>query len=132
MATLSLIESHIRAGAWQGLILTALPDGGTPKIEVSHRGKALDGLRIEAVDPEEGRWVASVSIPAEVLYDGIQVFLLRDLERDEILGHFSILAGESIAQDALAEIELLRAELDLLKSAFRRHCLESEAKTTAS
>ncbi len=73
-----------------------------------------------------------VSIPAEVLYDGIQVFLLRDLERDEILGHFSILAGESIAQDALAEIELLRAELDLLKSAFRRHCLEAGAKTTGT
>ena len=35
------------------------------------------------------------------------------------------LAGEALAHDIRAEIDLLRAELDMLKRAFRRHCLET-------
>ena len=41
------------------------------------------------------------------------------------LGHFSIIAGEALGEDLHAEVELLRAELDMLKRAFRRHCLET-------
>ena len=35
------------------------------------------------------------------------------------------IAGEAVSDDLRAEVELLRAELDMLKRAFRRHCLET-------
>jgi hypothetical protein len=31
-----------------------------------------------------------------------------------------------LAEDIRAEMDLLRAELDLLKQAFRRHCVETQ------
>jgi hypothetical protein len=125
MAKLTLVESHVHAGVWHGVIVSEPPGPMESGFEVSHLGKALSGFHISPAEDGNGRWRLSVAIPAEVLCDGVQVFLLRNLDSGEIVGHFSILTGEAIAQDALAEIELLRAELDLLKSAFRRHCLES-------
>jgi hypothetical protein len=35
------------------------------------------------------------------------------------------MAGEVLSDDFRSEVSLLRAELDLLKRAFRRHCLET-------
>ena len=66
-----------------------------------------------------------VPIPAELLSDGVQTFLIRDTDSGETLESFSILAGEALADDIRAEVELLREELDMLKRAFRRHCLET-------
>ena len=43
----------------------------------------------------------------------------------ETLGHVTLIAGDPLAEDLLAEVDLLRAELDMLKRAFRRHCLET-------
>jgi hypothetical protein len=42
-----------------------------------------------------------------------------------LLGSFSIVAGDALAEDIRAELSLLRAELDMLKKAFRRHCVET-------
>jgi hypothetical protein len=42
-----------------------------------------------------------------------------------LLGSFSIVAGDALAEDIRAELSLLRAELDMLKKGFRRHCLET-------
>ena len=36
-----------------------------------------------------------------------------------------MITGEPLGDDIRAEVELLRAELDMLKRAFRRHCLET-------
>ena len=36
-----------------------------------------------------------------------------------------LVAGDALAYDLRTEIALLREELDLLKRAFRRHCLET-------
>jgi len=41
------------------------------------------------------------------------------------LGHFTIITGVAMEDDIRAEMDLLRAELDMLKRAFRRHCLET-------
>ena len=37
----------------------------------------------------------------------------------------TIVTGVAMEDDVRAEIDLLRAELDMLKRAFRRHCLET-------
>ena len=69
-------------------------------------------------------WTLSVPIPSELISDGVQTFLVREATQTETLTRFSIAAGEPLQEDVLAELDLLRAELDLLKRAFRRHCSE--------
>ena len=44
----------------------------------------------------------------------------------------ALLAGEALSQDIRAEMALMRAELDLLKQAFRRHCRETSDPGAAS
>jgi hypothetical protein len=65
-----------------------------------------------------------VPIPAEVLNDGVQTFLIRQKGGDR-LAHFTIITGVAMEDDLRAEVDLLRAELDMLKRAFRRHCVET-------
>jgi hypothetical protein len=51
---------------------------------------------------EEDLWLLQVTIPEEAIAD-----------------------GEALGDDMRVEIELPRAELDMLKRAFRRHCVET-------
>ncbi|MDP2063527.1 MAG: hypothetical protein Q8J98_10560 [Phaeovulum sp.] len=110
---------RIRAGRWEALLLG--PDAAG--LAVSHLERSLPGL--VAVADGLGRWRLSLPIPPEVLNDGVQTFLLTDAPSGEVLAHFSIIAGVPLEDDLRTEIDLLRAELDMLKRAFRRHCLES-------
>ncbi len=111
--------SRIRAGHWE-----ALWSGATePALTVVHQEVALAGL---SVAPEgAARWRLRLPIPAEVLSDGVQTFLIR--QGDETVGRFTIVTGVVLEDDLRAEIDLLRAELDMLKRAFRRHCVETGA-----
>ena len=127
MGNLTLVEGTVRAGVWQGLIAADGQEQSVPVIEVSHQGHALPDTRLIAVSETTNRWLVSQPIPAEVLWDGVQTFLVRDVGLQETLGHFTILTGDAVAQDMVAELDLLRAELDMLKRAFRRHCQESGA-----
>lgn len=117
--------ARIAAGLWQAE-LVAPPAGQPPALEVWHRETRLDGLAL-GVPAAPGRWPVSVPIPAALLSDGVQTFLVRDAASGATLGHFAIVSGAPLESDLRAEIELLRAELDLLKRAFRRHCVETGA-----
>ncbi len=127
MGNLTLVESTVRAGVWQGLIAAREAVQSLPAIEVSHQGQALPDTRLTAIPGTADRWLVLQPIPAEVLWDGVQTFLVREVALQETLGHFTILTGDAVAQDMVAELDLLRAELDMLKRAFRRHCLDSGA-----
>jgi hypothetical protein len=74
-----------------------------------------------AMTGRPGDWFLRLPVPADRLDDGVQTFLLRDRDGGQTLGHFSIVAGLPLEADLRAEIDLLRAELDLLKRVFRRH-----------
>jgi hypothetical protein len=76
-------------------------------------------------DDKPGNWRVSVPIAAGSIADGIQVYLIADAASGEKLAAFSIAAGDVLQDDLRAEVELLRAELDMLKRAFRRHCVET-------
>lgn len=120
-----LETSRIRAGRWEGIVVS--PE--EPTLEVVHLEQPLAGLEVAA--QHQGKWRLSLPIPAEILSDGVQTFLLRDTGTGEILGRFTIVTGVPLEDDIRAEVDLLRAELDLLKKAFRRHCVETEAKGEA-
>lgn len=109
--------SRIRSGHWEGI--WAAP--AAPVLAVEHMAQVLPGLVIEP--QAAGKWRLRLPIPAEVLSDGVQTFLLR--QGDEVVGRFTIITGVPLEDDLRAEIDLLRAELDMLKRAFRRHCAES-------
>ncbi|MBK5946644.1 hypothetical protein CCR83_09415 [Rhodobacter veldkampii DSM 11550] len=115
----TLEVSRIRAGCWEGV----LQGPGAPEIEITHQQAALPGL--ECAADGAGRWRLSLPIPAEVLWDGVQTFLITDRRDGTRLGQFTIVTGVPLEDDLRAEIDLLRAELDMLKRAFRRHCVET-------
>jgi hypothetical protein len=119
MSDAVLIKTRIVEGAWHG-VLTGV--SGEPRLEVEHLGLAVPGVTVTAVD---AGWAVRVPIPAGVLMDGVQTFLIRQVGTTETLAHFTIVTGVALEDDLRAEIDLLRAELDMLKRAFRRHCLET-------
>lgn len=121
MTALTLRQSRILAGRWRGHI--EAPGGVAPRVEVLHGARALDDVTL--TEEGSGTWVAEAAIPPDVLADGVLTFVVRDASSGESIGSFAIVAGSAAEDDLRAEVSLLRAELDLLKRAFRRHCAET-------
>ncbi len=122
MAEKRLTKTRIRAGVWEGLMTGV---DGQPKLEVVLLERLIPGVTAEAVPGSPGDWAVSVPIPADVLTEGVQTFLIREQGTTEALAHFTIITGVAMEDDLRAEVDLLRQELDMLKRAFRRHCLET-------
>lgn len=124
MAEMTLTKARIQAGVWEGVLeIGTLPE--LPELEVSHLAKPVSGFTIEA-DPEaSGRYLVRVPIPVDLLCDGVQTFVITEKTSGEKLAHFSMVTGQPLDDDILAEMDLLREELDMLKRAFRKHCLET-------
>lgn len=122
MAAPVLSKTRIRAGVWEGVLSGA---GAAPQVEAVHDGSALPGVTVTPVPDRAGEHAVRVPIPAAVLSEGVQTFVLRDPATGATLSHFTIVTGVPLDEDIRAEVDLLRAELDMLKRAFRRHCLET-------
>mmetsp|Transcript_27281 Transcript_27281/g.50004 ORF Transcript_27281/g.50004 Transcript_27281/m.50004 type:complete len:124 (+) Transcript_27281:3281-3652(+) len=122
MTTLTLTPIRMRHGIWQGLIQQS--GSGVPQIKVTHLDKVVADIKLTE-NEAEGHWLLQVPIPQDAIADGVQVFVITDAIEDEKLGQFTLIAGEALGDDIRAEVELLRAELDMLKRAFRRHCVET-------
>jgi hypothetical protein len=117
-----LTKTRIRAGVWEA-VLTGV--AGEPKLEALHLEKVVAGLTVQPAEGQSGAWALRLPIPAELLSEGVQTFLIREVGAADVLGHFTVITGVAMEDDVRAEIDLLRAELDMLKRAFRRHCLET-------
>lgn len=115
------INMHIRNGIWEGELARDSEDA--PVITVSHQGTGLDGVTC-TWDAARAVWQIRAPIPLAMINDGLQTFIVSD-GSGTVIASFSLLAGEALADDLRAEIDLLRSELDLLKKAFRKHCAES-------
>jgi hypothetical protein len=117
-----LTKTRIRAGVWEGVL-----SGGAekPELEVLLLEQVLPGVTVEPVPARAGEWAVRVPVPADVLTEGVQTFLIREAGTTETLAHFTIITGVAMEDDMRAEVDLLRQELDMLKRAFRRHCLET-------
>ncbi|HHB81227.1 MAG TPA: hypothetical protein ENK83_05710 [Aliiroseovarius sp.] len=125
MADLKLTKTRIRAGIWEGVLEVDGPGNHQPDIRVTHLEKPLDGVALTEDPDKAGRFVLRIPIPADLLSDGVQSFVIWEAGRDEKLGAFAIITGEPAEDDSRTELDLLRAELDMLKRAFRRHSLET-------
>lgn len=121
MATLT--KTRLRAGVWQGIL--TLEAGEKPEIDVLHLEAPVQGVTITAITGKTGEFAVLVPIPLRALMDGVQTFVIQNRTDMATLASFCIVTGSPLETDLRAAIDLLRAELDLLKRAFRRHCVES-------
>ena len=122
---ITLTKLRLVEGVWHGsLKYHGHDDKWQPNIEVTHLDSLVDGVEVEE-DRVEESWHVRVPIPTNLITDGLQTFVIKDRHEAMTLGSFSIVAGDVLAEDIRAELSLLRAELDMLKKAFRRHCIET-------
>lgn len=123
MTTLVLTKTKLRQGVWEGL-LTGAESGVVPKLKVTHQGTYVPNVTVTAMETG-GDYTVRIPIPADAIADGLQTLLIGDDDTDDQIGAISLMAGEALGDDLRVEVDLLRAELDMLKRAFRRHCLET-------
>ena len=114
----TLTKIRFADGIWEGL-LSNTPD--RPEITVLHRDSPLEGVTL-AGPGRDGDWHLTVPVPAAAAGDGVQCFVIFDTASNTQLGAFTLTGGNAGDAGLRAEVALLRAELDMLKRAFRRHC----------
>jgi hypothetical protein len=117
---LTLTQTRIANGVWEGV----LAGGDEPvALEALHQGRRLEGLTVTPMLEVSAGHAVQLAIPTAILSEGVQTVLLQ--AGGEVLASFTLIAGVPLEEDLRAEISLLRAELDLLKKAFRRHVAET-------
>ena len=122
MSDLTLTKARLSGGVWTG-ILTGHDGDAAPKLKLTHKGDALPGLA--TVRQDDGSWLVDAPVAIDRLADGVQTFVISDADSAAVLASFAFVSGEALAEDIRAEMDLLRDELDMLKRAFRRHCVET-------
>lgn len=120
-----LSRKRIYNGVYEGVYIGHKAEVTAPALELKYLGENLSEVTVKKLDEHENTWVVRCSIPIEAITDGIQTFLLCIAGENTVLDSFSIVAGEPLDDDLRNEINLLREELDMLKRAFRRHCVET-------
>jgi len=123
MPEITVTKKRLFAGVWEGTLSSA--SDAPPDIEVRHQNTVV-GFDLTQAEGAGPTWNLRIPIPVALLSDGIQVFVIADKTSGDRLEAFTVVTGEPLDDDIRAETELLRAELDMLKRAFRRHCLETD------
>lgn len=121
MSELTLTKTKLINGVWEG-VLTGVQGDTPPELTLTHLNHTLEGLEVTS---NNGQWLVRAPLTVECIADGIQTFVISDVASGDTLASFALLAGDTLSEDIRAEVDLLRAELDLLKRAFRRHCVET-------
>lgn len=118
---ITLTQTRIAEGWWEGEL-----DGckdAAPTLEAWHLDRKIGEPEVQLKSGGDGRHSVRFPIPASILSEGVQTVLFS--LGNEVLAEVILIAGVPIEEDLRAEISLLRAELDVLKRAFRRHCAET-------
>lgn len=124
MSKLKLTKIRLRNGVWEGRIYGADLNGMPPPVGVRYLDEPVEDVQLTE-NLDDSCWDLTIPIPKRALADGVHTILVFDETDGEKLGDFCLIAGEVLSDDLRAEVDLLRAELDMLKRAFRRHCLET-------
>ena len=122
MAGWHLERVRLAGGVWEGR-LSGPADADPPALVATWLGRSVATAAV-APRAEDG-WTITLRLPHEVMADGVQTILIGPPGRDALCRE-TLVFGEAVEDDLRTELSLLRAELDLLKKAFRRHCAEGE------
>ena len=115
-----LTKTVLKSGVWSGR--AARDDGAghpAPRLSAGHADHPLDPPDVVATK-EAGQWDVHLTLPATLLSDGVQTILIQDDESGQTVESVTLIAGDALDEDFRGEVSLLRADLDLLKAAFRR------------
>ncbi|MEL6169651.1 MAG: hypothetical protein AAFR35_13245 [Pseudomonadota bacterium] len=125
-ATFVHVASRLSEGRWNGRFHQKTGEAGVrPALSIHYRGTSIDPVEIAPVDDRPGLWRVAFDIPLAALSDGVHTVVIADEASGATLASVTFSAGDALDEDLQAEVHLLRAELDLLKRAFRRHCVET-------
>lgn len=125
MSELTLTRMRLAGGVWEGLLASAT--GAKPRLWLRHQEDVVGEPELHAASGVTGnaaQWFVRFRLPLDRLNDGVQTFVVEDASTGDALAHETVIAGELADESLHAEVALLRAELDLLKRSFRRHCAE--------
>lgn len=125
MVDLTLTKTRIQAGTYEAVLKAETDAAYVPELKALYLEKDLGDVSLSEDPTLDKTWHVRVSIPADIMTDGVQTFVILDAKTDATLDSFTVITGEPLDDDLRAEIDLLRAELDMLKRAFRRHCVET-------
>lgn len=113
----ALIRTRLQSGVWEGVMS---PRDDAPDLRLRHADEIV--TEPDVSPRPEGGWTISFRLPVERIGEGVQTFVIEDAATGEALASETVIAGTEAGHDLRAEVDLLRAELDMLKRAFRRHC----------
>lgn len=107
-------KSHgLKSGVWSGVLTGKMAPA---RLTVTLRGEDVAQAALTPLAP--GEWQMRVPLPAALLSDGTHSLALQ-ADGGGVLARLPIIAGAALDDDLIAEIALLRDELELLKREFR-------------
>lgn len=112
-----VVSNSFEAGIWQ-VRLARKAGASRPALSVRLREAPLDGLTIT---DEADAWRIEVPVPPSALGDGAHTLILSDRSDGMAVARLGIVAGRVLADDLVAEIDALRAEVERVKAALRAH-----------
>ncbi|WP_370271719.1 hypothetical protein [Pseudooceanicola nitratireducens] len=122
MSILKVTRTRLNNGRYEGVI-SDVPEGIRPGVAARFRDKGIEDLSISPAG--DGTWRLTFDVPVSAIGDGVQTITIVEANTGDVLDSLAIIAGDTADETIQAELALLREELDLLKRAFRRHCVET-------
>ncbi|MEM6886714.1 MAG: hypothetical protein AAF636_01105 [Pseudomonadota bacterium] len=116
MPAVTIEQSRLRDGVWECLLRARL----RPQVAAHLHDKPLEPPQVEPAG-SDGLWRLTLTLPKDLLSDGAHTVVLTEGAASDPFGNIAILAGDVLASDLRAEVDLLRAELNMLKRMFRKH-----------
>ncbi|GIT92715.1 hypothetical protein JANAI62_30480 [Jannaschia pagri] len=117
--TLSRIS--LIGGSYRGLLSG---EGEAPALEMWLDGDVIGHMTLVPLGEGSGEWQVDGEISAAVLTAGTWTVSIR--AEGDILDTITFIAGLDAPEDLRAEVDALRAEVTLLKAAFRRHITQQD------
>lgn len=111
----TLERVSLAQGEYRGLLRG---DGPPPEVTAVLDGAPVPGLEVLVVPGTPGAWQVTCPVPAEMIADALRVLTFE--AGGDVLDTLAVAAGGMVEADVRAEIEVLRAELALVKKALRR------------
>lgn len=125
VSDLTLTRRRIRAGLYEGILTTRARLKGEPVVELHLPDSSLGEVTLAPAKEARKSWDVQAQIPSLSINEGIQTYILKDAASGATLDSFAVVTGEPLDDDLRTEFALLRAELDMLKRAFRAHVNET-------
>lgn len=119
MTAPTVMIQRVHAGQVEALFVPSRSQPAPPDLALMRGDETLAPVQVLPAR-DDGAIPLRAAIPAAVITDGVTVLSIQVAGSTDVLAHVTLVAGDALAEDLVAEVALLRAELDLLKAAVRR------------